>query len=178
MHCRCYPSMPCSRSGGWYPRFPGPHRGGKFRRIWQGGSPGPHPRGKFRRIWPGGVSRPTPKGKLRGNLARGGLQAHTWGVCSWRGLFPGGSAPGGGLCGAPSRWLLLRAVRIPLECILAKLCPRHAEANAKVKLLQTDHSKRIPSYGRPSEIYFSWNSGGMSIFKRKLLSFCIQFCLV
>ena len=48
MHCRWYPSMPCSRSRGrgWYPsvpcRFPGPHPGGKLRGIWPVVSPGPH----------------------------------------------------------------------------------------------------------------------------------------
>ena len=71
MHCRWYPSMPCSRSlgGGWYPSMPC-----KF--------PGPHP-------W----------GKLRGLAGVGGLQAQTWGglqvhtwVVSWP--TPGGGSPG------------------------------------------------------------------------------------
>ena len=56
-----------------------------------------------------------------------------------------------------------------------ELCQCHAKANAKVALLQTDHSKRIPSYGRPSEIYFSWNSGGMSIFKENCFRFVFIF---
>ena len=84
MHCRWYPSMPCSGSpGGWYPsipcRFPGQHPGGKLRGL-AGGSPGPHPRGKLRGLaWGGspgpqqrclqahtkGVSRPTPGGASR-----------------------------------------------------------------------------------------------------------------
>ena len=46
MHCRWYPSMPCSRSpelgGGWYPSMP-------CRFL------GPQPRGKLRGIWPRGV---------------------------------------------------------------------------------------------------------------------------
>ena len=76
MHCRWYPSMPCSRSpGGWYPSMPC-----RF--------PGPHPGGKLRGIWVGGVSRPTPKGEVEGDLARGCLQAHTWGGSP--GPLPGG----------------------------------------------------------------------------------------
>ena len=68
-----YPSMPC--------KFPDPHPRVKLRGIWPGGSPGPHPRGKLRGIRLGGVSRPTPKGEVEGDLARGGLQAHTQGGC-------------------------------------------------------------------------------------------------
>ena len=56
MHCRWYPSMPCSRSlGGGYPsmpcRFPGSHPRGKLRGLaWRVSRPTPR----------GGVSRPTP----------------------------------------------------------------------------------------------------------------------
>ena len=39
MHCRWYPSMPCSRSpGGWYPSMPCRW----YTRSTPGGSPGPH----------------------------------------------------------------------------------------------------------------------------------------
>ena len=104
MHCRWYPSMPCSRSPGgvwypsmhcrWYPSMPcsrspgvvsqhalqvsGPHPEGKLRGSGQGGSPGPHPRGELWEIWPGGC-----------------LQAHTQGFSR---PTPGGvsrSTPGG-----------------------------------------------------------------------------------
>ena len=57
MHCRWYPSMPCSRSGGGYTsmpcRFPGPHPWGKLRRIWPGWVSRPTPKGEVERIWPG-----------------------------------------------------------------------------------------------------------------------------
>ena len=62
---------------------------------------------------------PTPRGSLRG-LARGGLQAHPQGrglQAHTQGRSPGhtqGWSPGP----PPSRWLLLRAVRILLDCIL------------------------------------------------------------
>ena len=74
MHCRWYPSVPCSRSpGGSYPSMPcrslGPHPGGKLRGL----------------AW--GVSRPTPGREVEGSGLGGsggphprGLQAHTWGV--------------------------------------------------------------------------------------------------
>ena len=67
-----------------------------------GGSPGPHPGGSLRGLaW--GVSRPIPGGRLRG-LAWGGVSQHAL-----------RQTP-------PSRWLLLRAVRILLECILVTEC--------------------------------------------------------
>ena len=66
---------------------------------WGGSDPGLHPRGKLRGI----RSRPTPKGEIQGDQ----IQAHTQGGNS------GGSGPD-----PPQRWLLLRAVRILLECIL------------------------------------------------------------
>ena len=95
------------------------------------GSTGPHPRGKLRGL-AGGISRPTPKeevegsgrggspgthprGKLRG-VAVGGLQAHTQGVSrpTPRGCIPACTEADP----PPSRRLLLRSVRILLECIL------------------------------------------------------------
>ena len=106
MHYRWYPSMPCSSSPGgvWYPSMPC-----RF--------PGPHPEGKFRGL-ARGVSRPTPGGSR--STPKGGLQAHTQGV-----------SPGPHLGGVsqhalrqtppPSRRLLLRAVRILLECILVSI---------------------------------------------------------
>ena len=69
----------------------GSGQGGLQAHTW--GGPGPHPRG---------VSRPTP---------RGCLQAHTWGGVSQHALR---QTP-------PSRRLLLRAVRILLECILVSI---------------------------------------------------------
>ena len=86
MHCRWYPSMPCSRSlmGGVVSQHalqvsrPTPKE--EVEGDLAGGSPGPHPRGKLRGIW----SRPTAKGDL--------VQAHTQGE-SW-----GGSGWGGGVC--------------------------------------------------------------------------------
>ena len=62
--------------------------------------PGPHPGGSLRGL-ARGVSRPTPRG--------GGLQVHTQGcipACTEADTYP------------PCRWLLLRAVRILLQCIL------------------------------------------------------------
>ena len=78
--------------------------------IWPGGFPGPHPRGKLRGIWPGGSPGPHPGGgEVEGDLARGGLQAHTWGGLSQHALRQ-----------TPLRKLLLLAVRILLECILVE----------------------------------------------------------
>ena len=85
----------CSRGGGgggWYPSMPCR-------------SPCPHPRGELRGLsW--GVSRPTPGG-----------------------LSPGPYPGGGGIptcteadSPPPRRRLLLRAVRILLECILVNYC--------------------------------------------------------
>ena len=65
------------------------------------------------------------KGGSLGGSGRRGLQTHTKGEIE-RGLLPGrGGACSkgvayswGGVCGDPPGWLLLRAVRILLECIL------------------------------------------------------------
>ena len=51
------------------------------------------------------VSRPTPKGEVEGSGLGGCPDPHPGGGLSWP--------------DTPSRWLLLRAVRILLECILA-----------------------------------------------------------
>ena len=104
--------MPCM--------FPGPHPGGKFRRIWPGRGPRPTPKGEVEGIWSGGLQ-VTRKGEAEGNLAGvgspgphlGGLLQRgllLGGVCSWR--VPGPWR------GTPQGRLLLRAVRILLECIL------------------------------------------------------------
>ena len=84
--------------------------GGKLRGL-AGGSPGPHPGGEVEGSGWGGLqahtwggSRPTPGG---------GLQAHTWGCVSQHALRQ--TPP------FPSRRLLLRAVRILLECILVNV---------------------------------------------------------
>ena len=137
--------------------YPGPHRGG--------GSPGPHlgvcipacteadpP------LWTAtaagsvcpwgdgipaclaaqGFSRPTPERGLQAHT-QGGLQAHTWGVSR--------PTPGGGVSQyalrqtPPLCWqLLLRAVRILLECILYKTaftpsdCESEIDANFSAML--------------------------------------------
>ena len=117
-----YPSMPCSRSWGGVvsqialqvsrptPRgevegdlaggVSRPTHRGKLRGIWPGGSPDPHPRGELRGIWSGGSPGPHP-GEVEGDLASGGLQAHTQGG-ELRGIWPGGSPnphPRGGVEG-------------------------------------------------------------------------------
>ena len=88
MHCRWYPSMPCSRS-------PGPHQRGKWRGIWSR----PTTKGKLRGIWSrptpwGGAlrgiwSRPTPKGEVEGDLP--GECLVLVGACSGGCLVPGGA---------------------------------------------------------------------------------------
>ena len=128
--------------GGWYPsmhcRSPGPHPGGKLRDLAWGGLQA-HTQGEVEGSGLGGVSRPTPRGKLRG-LAWGGLQAYTWGCLQAHIQGFSRHTTGGGLhmhtlrgspgthpgvipaCTEaghpPSRRLLLRSVRILLECIL------------------------------------------------------------
>ena len=93
MHCRWYPSMPCSRAGGIPACLAAGWGGGipaclaDFQAHTQGGSlrgsdPGPQSRRKLRGIW----SRPTPKGEVEGDLAKGGGGACSGGVCSGGGL--------------------------------------------------------------------------------------------
>ena len=65
-----------------------------------------------------GGSRSTPKGGLQAHT-RGGLQAHTQGVSP--GPHLGGCIPACTEADPPSRRLLLRAVRILLECILVSI---------------------------------------------------------
>ena len=107
----------CSRGDGNYrpPKFAACLAG--FQAHSQGGSLGD--------LAGGGVSRPTPKGEVDGDL----VQAHTQGG-SWRGSGPGPHPRGklrgiwlggGGWCGDPPGRLLLRAVRILLECILVSI---------------------------------------------------------
>ena len=76
--------------------------------------PGPQPGGSLRGL-AGGVSRPTPRGELE-ESGQGGLQAHTWGVC-----IPACTEAETPPPHTHSRRLLLRAVRILLECILVRL---------------------------------------------------------
>ena len=79
MHCRWYPSMPCSRSrGGGGGGIPACLAG--FQAYTQGGSPGPHSRGKLKGLaW--GVSRPTLGEGVC--LSAGGVcpGVSAWGVC-------------------------------------------------------------------------------------------------
>ena len=101
-----YPSMHCK----WYPSMPCPQTGVKLTGL----------------AW--GVSTPTPGGKLRG-LAWGGLQVHTQGglqAHTQRGLQ---AHTRWGVSRQTPRRLLLREVRILVECILvpilfAKICAR------------------------------------------------------
>ena len=135
MHCRWYPSMPCSRSPGWgcYPsmpcRFPGPHPVGGVEGDLAGGVSWSIIKGEVEGLSGWGVYMPTTKGEVEGDLAWGSPGPHPRGKL--RGIWPGGSPgpqPGmvcskGGclLCGdveISPWWLLLRAVRILLECIL------------------------------------------------------------
>ena len=111
---------------GWYPSMP-------YR------FPGPHPRGKFRGSGQGGLQAHTWGGEGEGDLVQAHTQGGSWGGSGWGCACLGGcllwgcllwgvSAPGvsalGGAwsrgegCGDPPWWLLLRAVRILLECIL------------------------------------------------------------
>ena len=85
--------------------------------VWGGSGPGPQPRGKLREIWPGGVCSGggclLPGVCLRGS-ALGEVPA-LGGVCSR------GACSTGGVSDPPLPWrLLLRAVRILLECILVE----------------------------------------------------------
>ena len=112
MHCRWYPSMPCSRSWGVVSQhalqFSRPTPRGKLWGIWPGGVSRPTHKGEVEGDLARGVSRPTPKGEVVGDQPGGGLQAHTkGGSCGGSGqgglqaqtrqgcLVPGGSAPGG-----------------------------------------------------------------------------------
>ena len=89
-----------------------------------GGSPGPHPGGSPGPHW-GGFSRPTPSGVSRPTPR--GVSQHALQVSR---PTPRGEVEGSGLVGVsqhalrqtpPNRRLLLRAVRILLECILVFL---------------------------------------------------------
>ena len=90
-----------------------------------GGSPDPH-LGGFQ-AHTQGVSRPTPRGNLQAHTW-GGLQAHTQGegfqTQTWGGGLsrptPGGISQHALRQTMPPRRLLLRAVRILLECILVE----------------------------------------------------------
>ena len=127
MYCRWYPSMPCSRSPGggvcypsmhcrWYPSKPCSRS--------PGGSPGPHPWG----YGPGGglvLGGPGPGGVL---LVNGGCQV--LGGCLLRGV----PAPERG-CLVETPWrLLLRAVRILLECFL--YVPKGHEFELEIKPIE------------------------------------------
>ena len=117
---------------------PGP--GGRLGDL-AGGCQDPDPGGGWG-VWLGWVSRPLDLGRL-GCLARGrvcpgpglgGIQAHTkWGVCPGPhpGVYPSphpghvsrpeGCIPTCTEINTPSRWLLLQAACILLECILVLL---------------------------------------------------------
>ena len=83
--------------------------------LWGGGIPAclaglqAHTQGGSWGVWPGGVSRPTPRGVLQTHT-RGGFSR-----CTLGGLQADPPPPG---------WLLLRTVRILLECILVLVAKR------------------------------------------------------
>ena len=62
------------------------------------------------------VSRPTPRGEVEGS-GLGGLQAHTWGGLQAHTRGRMGIPACTEASTSPSRWLLLRLVRILLDCI-------------------------------------------------------------
>ena len=97
--------------------------------LFTGGCLGPHPRERLGGL-AGGVSRPTPRGRLWGlagvgfSPTPGGVSRPTPGGCP--GPHPGGSGPWGCIpacteADPPSIRLLLRAVRILMECILVAI---------------------------------------------------------
>ena len=101
-------------------------------------SPGPHPRGKLRGLAWGGSPGPHPGGVL---------QAHTGGYTSMHwGRHP------------PSRWLLLRAVRILLECILV-----------------TTWKRSLGQYSIFTGVCLSTGGGGSSVWCQ-FLSGCLVPC--
>ena len=93
MHCRWYPSMPCSRS---------PGGGGVIQACLAGFQA--HTQEESSGVWPGvGGLQADTQGGSWGVWPGGGLQAHTWaalGGC----LLPGGSAPRGGVCSQGGVW--------------------------------------------------------------------------
>ena len=90
---------------------PGPRPGGRLRGLAGGGFPGPHGGGVEGSDW--GVSRPTPRGVSR-PTPRGVSRPTTGGVCISACTEADTPTP------PPSRRLLLRSVRILLECILVE----------------------------------------------------------
>ena len=147
MHCRWYSSMPCRSPGGSSgPHLGGELRGlargvsrltprGKLRGLAWGVSR-PHPGGCFQAhtqgvsrptpggvcrgswgVWPGGISRLTPRGEVEGSGWGGGLQATPLSTGPHQGEVSQHALRQTPLPRA-SRWLLLWAVRILLECIL------------------------------------------------------------
>ena len=91
-------------------------RGGRLRGL-AGGVSRPIPRGGDWEVWLGGVSRPKPRGVYRPRPAGGGV---VYPSMHW-GRYP------------PSRRLLLRTVRILLECILAVKCHRDITKRRKFR---------------------------------------------
>ena len=85
----------------------------------------PTPKGDVEGDLAGGVSRPTPKGEVEGDLVWGFSRPTPGGVaCSWGSLLPGSGSAEGGVETPPGR-LLLRVVRILLECILvSNICSK------------------------------------------------------
>ena len=87
----------------------------------------PTPRGEVEGPGRGDVCRPTPKGEVEGS-GRGGVVSKPTprgGVCSsgvcCQGVYSQVCLCSPGSCMETPRWLLLRAVRILLECILVML---------------------------------------------------------
>ena len=114
MPCRWYPSMPCRFPGDGIPVCLAGFQGGAWG-VWLEGSPGPHP-GEVEGSGLGGGSPSRHLGGLQAHT-RWGLQAYTWAGGVSR-PTPSGCIPACIEADIPCRQLLMRAVRILLECIL------------------------------------------------------------
>ena len=114
-------------------------QGGSLGGSGQGGVSRPTPKGEVEGIWSGGLQA-TPKGEAEGDLARGGLQAHTQEVCSW-----GVSAPGGCLLlegawsleGDPPGTATVTGGTHPIgmhSCYICVICPHSVIRESKTPL--------------------------------------------
>ena len=81
---------------------------------------------------------------------------------------PGGSAPGGAACWRPPGWLLLRAVRILLECILVIIFMKSIFHSTKCCL----HCSKVTFYIRRSIEVVIQNNRNVIIIFSTLWLFC------